>query len=216
MKKGNSIKLDLRELNYEILETASDLIKRDKLVCYPTDTSYGLGSNALSTVAVEKVFSIKKRLKHSPIHLCVSDIEMAQRYAYFDEIAIKIAKKFLPGPLTIILRKKRVVPDILTANLPSVGIRIPDHPIPILLSKMTNLPITATSANLSGKPDAYNASTVVEYFQQKIDLILDVGELPKKKPSTILDLTVTPYKILRKGPISEESIFKYLEKKEEA
>ncbi|MEE8167880.1 MAG: L-threonylcarbamoyladenylate synthase [Candidatus Hydrothermarchaeales archaeon] len=191
----------------EGLKQGVRVLERGGLVVYPTDTLYGLGCNALDEKAVRRVFEAKSRSLNNPLPMAVDSLEMMGRYALVNEFAKKIAKKFLPGPLTLVLKKKKL-PDVLTAGLPNVAVRIPKSDATLKLIKQAGFPITATSANVSGRPPPVTVEEVEE--QISVDLILDAGRLGVRMPSTILDLTGRP-KILRVGKVKKEEIAQVLE-----
>jgi len=200
--KTISISIDRPEK--EKIKKIVGALKEGKAVVIPTDTAYGLAANALDEKAIKKVFAIKNRPKLKPFSVLVRDQKMAERIAYFNSRAKKIFKKFLLGPLTVVVKKKRVVPNILTSGQSNIGIRVSGDKVTRALMKKTDFPITATSANLSGKKVPYSIEEVLkQYKDQKLkpDLIVDAGPLLKVKPSTILDLSGKKPKILRKGPI---------------
>lgn len=182
------------------LEEAVDALKRGALVIYPTDTLYGLGCNALDESAVERVFAAKNRLASKPLPIVVSDIPMLKRYAELTDTAKKLAEAFLPGALTIVL-KKRNLPDVLTGGLPKVGVRIPKSDIALRLIELSGAPITATSANISGNPPPVSAEDAASQIKDA-DIVLDGGPLAGSVPSTVVDLTGKP-KILREGVIKK-------------
>jgi len=170
------------------VEKAAKIIKKGGVVVYPTDTVYGLGANALDEKAVKKVFEMKKRDFSKPISIIVRDIEMAKQVASFGRDIEEKLKKLLPGPVTVILFKKKILPDILTAGSNKVGIRIPNCKFTQALMQRLDFPITTTSANISGEPI-------------------------EGKPSTVIDLTGKEPKILRVGPVTKnelKEIFKNL------
>jgi L-threonylcarbamoyladenylate synthase len=135
---------------------------------------------------------------------------MAEDYAFVSEPAINLAHHFLPGPLTLILRKKDTISDLLSGGKETIGIRMPDNLIALALVERAGIPITATSANVSGRPDSYSVKDAFDQLGNKVDLYLDIGILPKKLPSTILDLTLDPPKVIREGPIPTNKILKKL------
>jgi L-threonylcarbamoyladenylate synthase len=164
-----------------------------------------LGCNALDETAVRRVFAVKRRPLGTPLPIIVSDVAMLKTCAFIDERAEKLMKRFWPGPLTIALRKKPIIPDVL--NPRAVAARISSHPVAMSLVKAAHVPITATSANTSGKPPHYTVKQVLKNLNGKVDLVLDVGRLPRRKVSTIVDFTLgaTP-KITRVGAIPEKQI----------
>ncbi len=186
------------------IEKAAETIKSGGLVIYPTETSYGIAADASNEKAVKEVFKVKKRLRSKPIPVIINSIENMKNYGFLDEKSEFIAKKFMPGPLTLIIDKKKVIPDIL--NPKEVAFRVSSHPIALKLSKVVGRPITATSANLSGRPPLYKIEDVKKQFEGKVDIILDYGDLSEVKSSTIIDLRGGNIKIIRKGPITLEKI----------
>lgn len=157
------------------------------------------------------MYEAKGRDFSKPTHVVIRNWEMLEAIAEPNAQARKLYDSFLPGPLTIILKKKPSVPDLLTAGLPTIGVRIPDSPVTQALSKAVDFPYTTPSANLSGGPTPYSAHGAVRQIGQSVDLVLDAGELPPVPPSTLVDTTQSPAKILRQGPISEEQIIKALQ-----
>ena len=192
------------------LQEVIDLLNNQELIAYPTETCYGLGGDATQHDTIEKVFRVKQRPKTAPIHIAVSSLEMAQRYVKMDKTAIVLFKKLLPGPLTLIMESSAVLPPLLSAGRPTLGIRFPDHPIPQQIVEAFGRPITTTSANISGQPSTYTAKETIQQLEDSIAAIIDMGRLPDNPPSTVLDLTIKPYNILRHGPISEETILNAL------
>ena len=181
----------------------------------PTDTSYGLVVDATNVNAVLKVFKLKKRPFGSPIHIIVNSVRMGMDYAYFTPEALKLVEVFLPGPLTVVLNSRGNLPELLTAGKSTIGIRIPNKNIVLELVELFKKPLTATSANIHGEPDVYSIEDLPWEIGKNVDMVLDVGQLPEVKPSTLVDLTSLPPKILRIGPISSREIFEVLGLKEE-
>lgn len=197
------IKIDLKKPKPTIIEKALEILKRGGLVIYPTDTAYGLGANAFDEKAVRKVYEVKGRDFSKPTHIVVRDWKMIEELCFVNDLAKKLYDKFLPGPLTIILPKKKIVPDILTAGLKTIGVRIPNNHITIQLSNHIPFPYTTPSANKSGGKTPYSIEDVKKELDiSKVDLILDAGKLPSTPPSTIVDLSRKLPKILREGPIT--------------
>ncbi len=188
----------------EICELASRYIKEGKLIVYPTDTLYGLGANALDEKAVKKVFEVKKRPLNKPLPIAVCNIKMMERYVYLNDIAKLLVKEFLPGALTLILRKKESIPDIVTSGLENVAVRIPDNDICLEIIKKSDLPITTTSANISGKMPPIDVKEV----EVEVDLIIDAGKLKERIPSTIVDVSSGEIKLVREGKIKFSDIMK--------
>jgi len=187
------------------LSKAITALRNGQVIVYPTDTLYGLGADIYNPEAVEKVFKIKKRQETSALPVAVADIDEIEKIAFVDENAKRLIKAFLPGKLTIILKKKDIVSEVVTGGLDKVAIRIPNNKIALeLLSKFG--PITATSANIHGKKPPVNIEDIsMQFSKSDIAVYLDDGILDDK-PSTIVDLTEKPFKIIRKGAISEKEI----------
>jgi len=187
----------------EGVKEALKALKRGGLVIYPTDTLYGLGCNALDKSAVERLSKAKRRPASNPLPIAVNGIEMMKQYAEISDTAERLVKAFLPGALTVVLKKKNL-PDILTAGLPEVGIRIPKSDIALRLVELLGVPITATSANISGNAPPVSAEEAASQIREA-DIVLDGGRLGKGVPSTVIDLTGKP-KILREGAIKKEEL----------
>jgi len=206
--------IDANKPSPRILNRAAHLITKGKVIVCPTDTGYALAANALDARAVLKVFSLKGRAYSNPIHIAVSSMEAAEKYARLNKTAEHLAHSFLPGALTLVLPRKEIIPSLLVAGLDTIGIRIPDNRVILDLAAMTNLPITATSANLSGQPTPYSAKEVAEQLGETIKnvaLILDQGPLPVHGLSTIVDLTVSPPQLIRQGRVSWLEIWQVLQ-----
>ncbi|MEM3407175.1 MAG: L-threonylcarbamoyladenylate synthase, partial [Nitrososphaerota archaeon] len=179
------------------------------LIVYPTDTLYALGANALSKEAIKKVFKVKGRDYNKPISIALKNLEEAKKYFAFNEIAEKIAKKFLPGPLTIIL-PSYVLPKELSPTQ-KFSFRIPENEIALKILNSINFPLTATSANISGGENPINAEISIKQIGKYVDLILDCGKCKYSKPSTIIDLSNGKIALVREGVISIEYLYSTLE-----
>lgn len=181
------------------LKIAIDALKEGKTVVYPTDTIYGIGANALDIEAIKKVYRIKKREFNKPISICVPDIDYIKKVAYMNKETRKIIENFLPGPFTIILKKKENIPSLLTAGGEKIGIRLPDNKVCMELSN--EFPITTTSANLSGEKIPESVDGILKQLDGTVDLILDAGICKHGVHSTVIDMTLNPPKIVREGLI---------------
>ncbi|MFH0775617.1 MAG: L-threonylcarbamoyladenylate synthase [bacterium] len=190
----------------DTIKEAASIIKRGGLVAFPTETVYGLGADGLNSDAVAKVFQAKKRSLSNPLPLHIADRSWLCEIVYLNDRAETLIGRFWPGALTIILPKKDVVPDIVTAGFPKVGLRMPDNPIALELIKAVGRPITGTSANITGFPSPITAKDVEKYLKDTVELILDGGTCPIGLESTILDLTENPPKLLRRGGLAIEKI----------
>ncbi|MBM4241671.1 MAG: threonylcarbamoyl-AMP synthase [Euryarchaeota archaeon] len=191
------LRINSKNPEKEKIRMAINALKKGGVVVYPTDTVYGLGANIFHKEAIEKVYSIKKRPSAKPISVCVSKISDIDKIAYIDKKLEKIIEKILPGPFTIILRKRESISPTLTAGGEKIGIRIPDNIICNELSR--EFPITTTSANLAGEKPPRSAEEVFEQLGESADIILDGGICKHGIPSTVIDMTESPPKILRKG-----------------
>jgi L-threonylcarbamoyladenylate synthase len=181
------------------LKIAIDALKEGKTVVYPTDTIYGIGANALDIEAIKKVYRIKKREFNKPISICVPDIDYIKKVAYMNKETREIIENFLPGPFTIILKKKENIPSLLTAGGEKIGIRLPDSKVCMELSK--EFPITTTSANLSGEKIPESVDGILKQIDGTVDLILDTGICKHGVHSTVIDMTLNPPQIVREGLI---------------
>lgn len=181
----------------EKIKLAIKALKKGKIVLYPTDTVYGLGANIFDIEAVKKIYTIKKRSFYKPLSVCVSKIEDIHKIAHLNKDLEKMLNEIFPGPFTVILKKKDIVPSILTAGGEKIGIRIPDNNICLELSN--EFPITTTSANLSGEKVLESVNGVLEQLNNEVDLILDAGICKHGIHSTVIDMTIHPLKIVRKG-----------------
>lgn len=187
------------------IRVASQIVRNGGLVVYPTETVYGLGCNPLNVNAVKRVFRVKgDRRKPLPILSCsVADL---RKITHLSDRVRKIAVKFWPGPLTIIVPKKPALPDIVTCDLDSVGVRVPKHDVAVQLIRLSDGLLVGTSANKTGQKPPRTASEAAEQLREEVDVILDGGRTPLGVPSTVVDLTIEKPKILRQGPISFEDI----------
>ena len=179
------------------IEIAKNFLKQGKLVVYPTDTVYGIGANIFNDEAVLKVYSMKKRPKTKPLSICLSKIDDIKNVAHLDGTTEEIIEKILPGPFTIILKKKDVVSPVLTAGTDKIGIRIPDNQLCMKLAE--DFPITSTSANLSGHEVPNSSTGVLKQLGSAVDLLLDAGICKHGLHSTVVDMTGENPKILRIG-----------------
>jgi len=193
----------------ENIRVASQTVRNGGLVAYPTDTVYGLGCDPFNVNAVKRVFRMKgDRKKPLPILSCsIADIE---KIAHMPNIARKIAAKFWPGPLTLIVPKKPALPDIVTNDLESVGVRVPKHDVAIQLIRLSDGLLVGTSANKTGQKPPRTASEAAEQLGEEVNVILDGGRTPLGVSSTVVDLTIDMPKVLREGPIGFEDISEVL------
>ncbi len=191
--------------NDHIISTAVAVIEAGGLLAYPTDTVYGLGTNALNPQAVRKIFEVKKRSFTQPLPVAVSGRTMAAELAHVTDRAHVLIARFWPGALTLVLKKRRRMPLIVTGGRVGVGVRAPNHPIPLTIMKVSHRPLITTSANKHGGPACVTAEEVRRQFDGEVDLILDGGRCAMAA-STILDLVRDPPVLLRQGAITRTMI----------
>lgn len=194
----------------ENLLRAAKLIKRGEIVAFPTETVYGLGADAFNVDACKKIYSAKQRPADKPLTLHVATFEMIEQIAEISSAAEKLIEKFLPGPLTLILPKKNIVPDFVTCNSKSVGVRFPKNSVAQDFIKIAGVPIAAPSANISGKNPPTTAQEVFDNLSGKVEIILDGGKCNVGISSTIADISSGELKILRQGIISAAQILETL------
>lgn len=188
-------------------------LSTDKIGIFPTDTVYGLGCNAFSEKSITKLFNLKHRDSKKPITVLISNLKMLDELAIdISEMESKLIKAFWPGPLTIIFRKNPKISKLLTSNLDTIGIRMPDHEVALKLIQHSGTPIATTSANISDMPAATRFSDFSKDFNGKVDFIIDNGPSPIGSASTIIKIENNSLHILRKGSISEDMIKTVLER----
>lgn len=191
----------------ECVLRASGTLRKGGVIIYPTDTLYGLGADAFSDEALAKVYAIKGRDTQKPIHAVFADLTMVEEYAVLNDAARKLAAEFLPGPLTMVLRKKQGVMGGI-GNGETIGVRIPDNEFCLELAKSFGKPFTATSANKAGTDPESNIQKVIEQLGRSVDLVVDGGVLPMSAPSTVVNLISSVPIILREGAIPSELILR--------
>ena len=191
------------------IEKAVDILRKGGVVAYPTDTVYGLGADIYDSRAVERVFQIKKRLHDLPLPVLIASIDqLASLTVKIPAIAIELIKHFWPGALTIVFRKSISVPDIVTAGLDKIAVRMPNHPIPLAIIQSLEKPITGTSANISGKPNPLTHLEVRDQLDEHVDYIIEGGKCSGME-STIVDIAEEKPVIIRHGAISESQLKEY-------
>ncbi len=180
-------------------------------MAFPTETVYGLAADAFNRDAVARVYEVKDRRANNPLPVQVASADGISKVAVdVSDVALRLIRHFMPGPLTIVLTASPGLPELVTAGTGRVGIRIPDHRVAIELIKAAGTPIVAPSANPSGQPPPTTAEEVLAYLSGKIELVLDAGPTYLKIPSTVVDLTEMPPRILRRGSIGDEALAPYL------
>ena len=201
--------MEIVEASEENIRRAAVIIRLGGVVIYPTDTVYGLGCDPANVDATRRICEIKGRAD-KPLPLACSDVEAAKRIVKLNPIAEKLAERFWPGPLTMVLPAKVDYPIWVTHGARTLGVRVPGHPVARRLAKLSGGVIVTTSANKSGEPPPKTALEAAEQIGEEVDLILDAGPAPLKQPSTVLDLSGDELWIIRPGPIKAEDIKKTL------
>lgn len=201
------IKLEInKSTRAEIVDAACKILTEGGLVIFPTETVYGAGVDATNPMAVEKLLRYKSRREGKPLSFAVTDLEMAEKYAEINDQARKLYQQFMPGPLTIVSKDRGVLAPGVASEFATVGTRIPDYDLVTEIVKTFGKPITATSANASGKKRPYCVDDVLSQLSQKqldqVDLILDAGTLPLNPPSTVIDTTLSAPVQLRSGTVN--------------
>jgi L-threonylcarbamoyladenylate synthase len=183
----------LELIDKEEMSRAAELLRRGRLVAFPTETVYGLGADATNAVAVRRVFEIKQRPATSPLIVHADCEEMAREFAaVWPSCATDLAERFWPGPLTLVLPKKAIIPPEVTAGLDTVGLRVPAHPVALELIRAAGLPVAAPSANRFMQLSPTTAEHVRQSLGDAVDMILDAGSTPVGIESTVLSLAEGP------------------------
>ncbi|MCS7129797.1 MAG: L-threonylcarbamoyladenylate synthase [Archaeoglobaceae archaeon] len=200
------------ELLYPVendIDRAVEILKKGGIVAFPTETVYGIGCDAFNEKAVERLYEIKKRSRDKPLIVGVGSFEEIYEIAEVNEVAEILIKEFFPGSLTLVLKNKKI-PSIVTANSQKVAVRMPSHEIPLKLIRKLGRPVVVPSANISGRPSPTKFEHVLSDFGESIDAII-IGECQIGIESTILDVTVSPPKLLRPGAVSTEALKKFVD-----
>ncbi|HHY75605.1 MAG TPA: threonylcarbamoyl-AMP synthase [Firmicutes bacterium] len=205
------VRVDPLARDESVLVPCAEVLRRGGLVAFPTETVYGLGANALLPEAVMRIFEAKGRPQDNPLIVHVSRPEaVAPLVAEISEAALRVMETFWPGPLTLLFKKSELVPPIVTANLPTVAIRMPDHPVAQRLIDLAGVPVAAPSANLSGRPSPTTFEDTFEDLNGRVDIIVDGGPSGIGVESTVLDITGPVPRILRPGGLSLEDLRRVL------
>lgn len=200
------LKINIKDDLSSQLTRGAEIIKDGGLVVFPTETVYGLGASALDSKAAEKIYAAKGRPSDNPLIIHINSPEDAEKYAIVPPIYYELAKKFLPGPLTVIMPKKDIIPYTVTGGLDTVAVRCPENAVARELIRLSGVPIAAPSANISGKPSPTSAEHVMVDMDGRVDMIIDGGECSIGLESTIIKLDSNSTTILRPGAITPEMI----------
>jgi L-threonylcarbamoyladenylate synthase len=204
------LKVDADNSEESILTRAAVILANGGIIAYSTETFYGLGADATNEKAIQKIFAVKGRNFKNPLALIIGQAD--DIYPLVQDVpqtAKKLMAAFWPGALTIVFSAADKISPLLTAGSGKIGLRVSSHPIAMGIVQKLKRPLTATSANLTGAPECTRASEVIKQIGDKIDAIVDLGDTPGTKGSTIIDLTCNPPVILREGAISRKTIEKY-------
>ena len=205
--KTKILKINPQKIDLTKIKIAAEEIKKGSLVAFPTETVYGLGADALNDKAVAKIFQAKGRPFNDPLIAHIADIKELYRLSRkVPSVALKLAKAFWPGPITLVLKKSELVSGIVTANLDTVAVRMPADNIALNLIREAKTPIAAPSANLFGRTSPTTAQHVADDLGGKIEMIIDGGKTKVGVESTVLDVTVEPVRVLRAGGVSLEKL----------
>lgn len=209
--KTEVIQIDPENIDIDKLNIAAELLRSGSVVAIPTETVYGLGANALDPEAVEKIYKAKGRPSDNPLIVHIAEkekvIELTEKVTKKAEI---LMDKLWPGPLTLVLKKSTIIPEIITAGLDTVAVRMPGHPVARELIRLAGVPVAAPSANASGKPSTTTAQHVLDDMEGKIAMVVDAGVSQVGLESTVLDVSVDPPVLLRPGGITPSQIEKFI------
>ncbi|MBR3140645.1 MAG: threonylcarbamoyl-AMP synthase [Methanobrevibacter sp.] len=189
------LKTSIDEVDEDIVSEAINVLANGGVILYPTDTVYGLGANIFDNRAVRRIFEIKQRSLLKPLSILVSDLKAIDLVAKVSLNQKELIRDYLPGPYTFILKKRKIIPRVITSGSSYVGVRVPDNQLACRLSSL--FPITTTSANISDDEVLSNPSEILQQLGCDIDLVIDVGDLNSNKPSSIIDLSGIKPKIIR-------------------
>ena len=209
--KTKILEINPKRIDLAQIKIAAEEIKKGNLVAFPTETVYGLGADVLNEKAVAKIFQVKGRPFNDPLIVHIADVKELNRLSkHVPPVALKLAKAFWPGPLTLVLKKSELVSGIVTADLNTVAVRMPANNIALSLIREAKTPIAAPSANLFGRTSPTIAQHVADDLGGKIEMIIDGGKTKVGVESTVLDTTTRPVQVLRTGGISLEKLQKVI------
>lgn len=212
LMKLNMNIIELNTLNFnEVVDKSIDILKSGGLIIYPTETAYGLGADIYNKNAVERVYNIKQRHKNLPLSVIVGNIKIAESICSGMNNSIKsIIGHFMPGPLTLVYKADKNVPEYVLGGGNSIGFRIPGNDYCLELLKKYKKPVTATSANFSGKSEARKIADIGNEVLDNAELVIDSGEIKSEDVSTIIKIKGNNFEIVREGAIKKEEIFIFL------
>jgi L-threonylcarbamoyladenylate synthase len=201
-----------KEMTDKDLQIGADLLMASEIIAFPTETVYGLGASALDLQALENLYTLKKRSPQKAMIIHIADIEDVYRVAEkIPEEFFLLSEKFFPGPLTIVLKKRKEIPSLISSD-DTIAVRMPDHDLTRKLLRLAKDPIVGTSANMSGAENLIRAEDVYEQFKGQIAAVFDGGECQYKKPSTVIGFLGDKMKLFREGAIEKSKIEDFLHK----
>ncbi|HUJ94770.1 MAG TPA: L-threonylcarbamoyladenylate synthase [Terriglobales bacterium] len=213
--RAEILKISSEKPEPSLIRYAADQIRAGEVLGMPTDTFYGLAADPFNLRAVDRVYDIKSRSRHKPLSLLIESVDQAEELSQvLPEEFEALARRYWPGPLTIIVKASSRLPLKVTANTGNVALRVPNAAIPLAVVQAAQIPITATSANLSGESECTTATAVRDQLKDRISIIVDGGTSPRDVPSTIVDLTneEARWRILREGAIPSQEISEFFAK----
>ncbi len=200
---NNIIKINHITPEHDLISKSAGILQKGGVIGYPTETVYGIGCNACDEKAVNRIYDLKHRDRSNALIIIAADIiQISDIVESIPDPAEKLIDNFWPGPLTIVFEISKSLKEFPFGKSKTIAIRIPDSPICLSLLKVSGFPIVSTSANISGQPAASKASEVFDYFGNQLDLIIDGGETPSHEPSTVIDITKTPARLIREVAIT--------------
>lgn len=200
------------KINEDELKIVTQALNEGKLIVFPTETVYGIAGNALNVEVIDKLFQAKKRDYSKPFSLMLSDINKIKNIAYVSENEEKVIKKFMPGPITLILKKKDCISDLATASRDTVGVRIPDHFIALSILKSIDYPLATSSANISGRSNNSDITDIINDLENYVDIFIKGNISSNLLASTVAQIKDNEVNILRSGIISEYDIEEVIRK----
>jgi len=211
-KMSEILKIDPIHPEDDLIAIAAQLLQKGGVIAYPTETVYGIGCSAFNAEAVNRIYRLKNRDPSKALILIAADIiQISELVETIPEQAEKLIESFWPGPLTLVFKASSRLQEFAFRKSKTIAVRIPDCAICLALLKSCGFPLVSTSANLSGEPEATTAKEVADTFGDQLDMIIDGGRTPSRAPSTVVDITRTPVRIIREGAISALEINAVLE-----
>jgi len=194
----------------DVYSKTLEVLNRGGVIIYPTETLYGIGAYATDLNAINEIFAVKQRSRGKPFIVLVKDLEMLGKYFSVPKVILKHSEKFITEPITFIFNQKIELPEELSAGFKKIGVRISSNLFVKGLFNYIKTPLISTSANISDDENIHSFQQVKEIFNNKVDLIIDSGNLPHSNGSTIIDITSTPPRLLREGDIKKEDLEEFL------